>query len=105
MVLFSSLRLLFLVQVFEDDGVTDDEDEESLDEDKAEQRQKRPKRTKQNTIKYESDEEVGDGGGTTGPREGAKPENVQNEEALSCRNSRRSSVTSDTNVGRWQMIK
>lgn len=86
------------MQVFEDDGVTDDEGEESLDDDKAQQRPKRPKRTKQNTIKYESDEEEGGGGAATAA-EDAGPENVQNEEALSCRNSRRSSVTSDTNVG------
>ncbi|XP_023310315.1 small G protein signaling modulator 2-like [Anoplophora glabripennis] len=86
-------------EVFEDDGVTDDEGDESLEDDKAEQRGPRPKRTKQNTIKYESDED-GEGRGVGGAVVGAKPENVQNEEALSCRNSRHSSETSDTNVGK-----
>ncbi|KAJ8909653.1 hypothetical protein NQ315_002918, partial [Exocentrus adspersus] len=86
-------------EVFEDDGVTDDEGEESPDEEKSEQRGPRPKRTKQNTIKYESDEENGVGGGTGDVAECSQPENVQNAEALSRRNSR-NSVTSDTNVGK-----
>ncbi|KAJ8939383.1 hypothetical protein NQ314_011128, partial [Rhamnusium bicolor] len=94
-------------EVFEDDVVTDDEDEDSLDEEKSETPSRRPKRTKQNTIKYESDEEDGDGGGIVmgkktedvgNPVESTKTEDVQNGEALNCKNSRNNSVTSDTNV-------
>ncbi|XP_050504774.1 small G protein signaling modulator 1 isoform X2 [Diabrotica virgifera virgifera] len=82
-------------EVFEDDVITDDEDE-SLEEDK-EGGKKKNKHTKQNTIKYISDEEDS-GGGKEVEKENKEAEskevnptpadntNVQNDEALSSEN-------------------
>ncbi|CAG9834204.1 unnamed protein product [Diabrotica balteata] len=82
-------------EVFEDDVITDDEDE-SLEEDK-EGGKKKHKHTKQNTIKYMSDEEDS-GGGKEVKEENKEVDakevnptpadntNVQNDEALSSEN-------------------
>lgn len=76
-------------QVFEDDSITDNEGD-SLEE--KETSAKRPKHTKQNTIKYVDDEE--DSGGEQQAEEREKQaneendgKNVQNEGALKSKNN------------------
>lgn len=87
------------MQVFEDE-ITDDE-EESIDDQHSE-KVSGSKRTKQNTIKYESDEDEGGGADKAADSgiviDSTNIENVQNGEALS--SNRNASITSETDVGK-----
>lgn len=81
--------------MFESGGITDDEDECSEDEKPRKDSNKKPKRTKQNTIKYESDDDNEE----VCQVEGESNENLQEEETTKAEIVSVNSESSNANIG------